>query len=115
MEINAIVDQLNSSGACPSYAVRFATKHDTSPGSCCPVAIGKALKDMWLEMQDEISDDEDELIEVNGTHENTPVKVIAPKSSIPTPASNRCPECGEPIVHEGGCDICKNCGWSKCM
>lgn len=114
VEINDIVDQLNSSGACPSYAVRFATKHDTSPGSCCPVAIGKALKDMWLEMQDEISDDEDELIEVNGTHENVPVKVIAPKSSIPTPTSNTCPECGEPIFHEGGCDICKNCGWSKC-
>ena len=26
----------------------------------------------------------------------------------------KCPECGEPIIHEGGCDICKACGWSKC-
>ena len=25
-----------------------------------------------------------------------------------------CPECGEPIVHEGGCVQCMNCGWSKC-
>ncbi len=25
-----------------------------------------------------------------------------------------CPECGEPVVHEGGCVICGNCGYSKC-
>ena len=25
-----------------------------------------------------------------------------------------CPECGEPLSFEGGCNICKNCGWSKC-
>ena len=25
-----------------------------------------------------------------------------------------CPECGEPIVHDGGCVQCMNCGWSKC-
>jgi ribonucleoside-diphosphate reductase alpha chain len=26
-----------------------------------------------------------------------------------------CPECGTPLVFEGGCNICKNCGWSKCL
>ena len=25
-----------------------------------------------------------------------------------------CPECGEELVFEGGCNICKHCGWSKC-
>ena len=25
-----------------------------------------------------------------------------------------CPECGEEIANEGGCVICKNCGYSKC-
>ena len=25
-----------------------------------------------------------------------------------------CPECGEPLVFEEGCNICKSCGWSKC-
>lgn len=25
-----------------------------------------------------------------------------------------CPECGNPIQHEGGCVICRNCGYSKC-
>lgn len=25
-----------------------------------------------------------------------------------------CPECGGPVEHEGGCVICRNCGFSKC-
>ena len=25
-----------------------------------------------------------------------------------------CPECGEHIIHDGGCVQCTNCGWSKC-
>ena len=45
VDIDTIVDQLNSCGSCPSYAVRSATKHDTSKGACCPMAIGNALKD----------------------------------------------------------------------
>lgn len=26
----------------------------------------------------------------------------------------KCPECGKPIEHEGGCVICRYCGYSKC-
>lgn len=115
--IDAIADQLDSCGICPSYAVRRATKHDTSPGACCPVAIGKALKEMWTEMQREVND-EDDLVEVNGVIDKTNVKVVAPKSTVAlpvqTPTSATCPECGEPLIHEGGCQICRSCGWSKC-
>jgi ribonucleoside-diphosphate reductase alpha chain len=25
-----------------------------------------------------------------------------------------CPECGKPVEHEGGCVICRHCGFSKC-
>lgn len=25
-----------------------------------------------------------------------------------------CPECGEPVEHEGGCVMCRSCGYSKC-
>ena len=32
------------------------------------------------------------------------------RSGIP----HYCPECGEPLVFEEGCNICKSCGWSKC-
>jgi hypothetical protein len=27
---------------------------------------------------------------------------------------NRCPDCGGHLVHEGGCAICRSCGWSEC-
>lgn len=89
--IDAIVDQLNSCGVCPSYAVRKATKGDVSPGSCCPVAVGKALLDMRKEI------------------------VGAPQGGLPKDTTSpKCPKCGEPVIQEGGCTICKNCGWSKC-
>lgn len=26
----------------------------------------------------------------------------------------KCPNCGEKLTPEGGCPVCKNCGWSKC-
>ena len=47
-----IKDQLDSTGVCPSYATRRAVKHDTSDGSCCPMAIGNALVDMWKELNE---------------------------------------------------------------
>lgn len=102
--IHDIVDQLNSCGVCPSYAVRRATKHDTSKGSCCPMAVGNALIEMWEEMQNEINRaviTEDMVVYENNTPLVTEQKTI-------------CPECGEPVSFEGGCNICKNCGWSKC-
>lgn len=88
--LNKIIDQLNSCGVCPSYAVRTATKHDTSPGACCPIAVGRALREMYLEL-------------IGGA---TPVAVGHSGAA--------CPKCGEPVVQEGGCMICKNCGYSKC-
>ena len=26
----------------------------------------------------------------------------------------KCPQCGGNLVFEGGCNTCKDCGWSKC-
>ena len=33
---------------------------------------------------------------------------------IPDFVMNACPECGEALANEGGCNVCKNCGYSKC-
>ena len=93
--VQDIVDQLKSSGTCPSYAVRRATKNDTSVGSSCPVAVGNALLEMWKEVNPEKCDN---------SHEK-PME----KCDIP-----RCPECGTELVFRNGCNDCPSCGWSKC-
>ena len=31
------------------------------------------------------------------------------------PLKGKCPSCGEPMAQTGGCDLCLNCGWSKCQ
>lgn len=97
ISIDAIVDQLKSSGTCPSYAVRTATKHDTSKGSSCPVAVGEALLRMYEEMQN------DNVCTCETT--NDPEEVNS---------KSVCPECGSDLIFEGGCNTCKNCGYSKC-
>ena len=104
VDINSIVDQLKSSGTCPSYAVRTATMHDTSKGSCCPVAIGNALIDMHNEIMSDLTDDYEE--------DKKPVKITKPVQIVSSTA--KCPQCGGNLVFEGGCNTCKDCGWSKC-
>ena len=190
-----IVDQLQSTGSCPSYAVRRAVHKDTSKGSCCPMAVGNALLDMyeefnkiskyaekerdntitidkeWLskllstvEVPDEyktmmpidveyqlsseerktiVSDFVSHLIDneskplprlMSFKHkENECISVNLNKSPLTSEAVNDifetvlkqnteikyteealCPQCGSKLDHEGGCDICRDCGWTRC-
>ena len=108
VDIYSIVDQLKSSGSCPSYAVRRATQKDTSPGSCCPMAVGNALMDMYKEMQQELNEEPGEKAGKPKRGLRTKIKPIDEKAIVP------CPECGEPLSFEGGCNFCRNCGYSKC-
>ena len=103
ISIESIIDQLNSCGVCPSYAVRHAIKKDTSLGSCCPVAIGNALKDMYEEIQQRIQTCNP--LEIN---DNTEVLNLDNEY-------DECPKCHQKgLTHTGGCDQCILCGWSRC-
>ncbi len=124
IDIYTIVDQLNSTGSCPSYAVRHATQKDTSRGACCPMAVGNALLDMYNEVQLELKQKKPAAPENGGEDpESDRCEKPAPEpKKVPLPAvvgdvrgKVLCPECGEPLTFEGGCNICKSCGWSKCM
>ena len=106
--IESIIDQLDSCGTCPSYAVRRATKGDTSKGSCCPIAVGNALKDMYNEIQEELNAGIDDMVEYETTD------MICDGQVVHSITTAKCPRCGEPLIFEGGCNICKACGHSKC-
>lgn len=112
LDVYSIVDQLKSSGTCPSYAVRTATKHDTSKGSSCPVAIGNALIEMYEDLQGELFEDRDNKMQKSDDKtkrgKRVEVNPVDEAKSVP------CPECGAPLVFEGGCNTCKECGYSKC-
>lgn len=110
IDIETIVDQLNSSGSCPSYTARRVTRKDTSKGACCPMAVGNALMDMYREMQEELN-------QRRQNEDTAKAKKVPKPKAVTTPEETDkmyCPECGEPLVFEEGCNICKSCGWSKC-
>lgn len=113
IDIETIVDQLNSTGSCPSYTARRVTRKDTSRGACCPMAVGNALIDMYNEMQEELRL-EKEAYE-SGTAKKAAKKAPKPRA-VTTLATDKvyCPDCGQPLVFGEGCNICPNCGWSKC-
>lgn len=110
--IDKILDQLKSCGVCPSYAVRSATKKDTSKGSCCPVAVGNALKEMYEEIQKIICEcKENSAIRQEKEAINQPLI----NTTVGESALEECPSCHEKtLTHQGGCIQCNSCGYSKC-
>ena len=43
-----------------------------------------------------------------------PIKKKVSKNSTVKTSKPKCPQCGEELFFEGGCNICKSCGWTKC-
>ena len=96
--VEEIIDQLESVVACPSFVKRKWSIGDTSPGKCCPEAIGKELKVLYERFKKSFM--------------NKPVvnEEVHPQSHEVA----KCPECGEDLSFMGGCVTCTNCGYSKC-
>lgn len=113
VKIEDIADQLQSTGACPSYASRTATKHDTSKGACCPMAVGNALMEMWKEMKERIEKG-NSIIALANSNSQIPSSESIPSFNPEADNGAKCPECGSELIQEGGCVICKSCGWSRC-
>lgn len=117
VSIDNIVDQLNSTGVCPSYAVRRATQKDTSKGSCCPMAVGNALIDMYNEVHESLKHRytcNNDTCKCNNSVEDSIENMDDESVHEIINDEYHCPECGAELAFEGGCNICKNCGWSRC-
>ncbi|MDL2236670.1 hypothetical protein LJC56_02410 [Christensenellaceae bacterium OttesenSCG-928-K19] len=89
VDIDSITDQLFSCPDCSS----FNKRKGRSKGSNCPSAIGFAVLDMYRQYQRETG-----MVE-----EDSAEQVAYP-----------CPECGNEMHFEGGCNSCKSCGYSRC-
>ncbi|MGI6736139.1 MAG: vitamin B12-dependent ribonucleotide reductase [Anaerovoracaceae bacterium] len=123
LSINEVYDQLKGI-RCPS-TIRQQGMNCTS----CPDAIAKVL----MKVSRYIDEDKDGGVyskpdsfqsvsgasPVGGPRGNEAAPAGAAPSGepvVPAAASeiHQCPECGGVVEHEGGCVICRSCGFSKC-
>ena len=96
IDTKAIVEQLKGI-RCPSTIRQKGLKVLS-----CPDAIGRLI-----EKVDQLN---------NGTENEAAVLSSGKGESTITVSGSTamCPECGENVEHEGGCIICRHCGYSKC-
>ena len=111
IDVSEIIKQLKKVHSCPAYRARKIQQGDTSIGTSCPSAIGYAIEELCDKINERLFDGVDDEVD----DENMDIWYEASHSEIEDLESRpTCPECGEPLIMEGGCNICKNCGWSKC-
>ena len=118
-DIDRLVKQLR--GASCGQSVGFGPKRVTS----CIDAIGLVLQryqsgEFHDEFVQEFSTFVDEPMDkpVDMIHTNGPgaMHTDSPVDIVPVVRRNgACPECGSITEHEGGCVVCRSCGWSRCV
>jgi len=108
IEVEEIIDQLKGI-RCLSTLKKGGFSNGIKVLSC-PDAIGRAIEQYHMTRKNQTSSDAN-------VREKTPLKSKTPPPTqtfdSEKPDSN-CPDCGELVEHEGGCVICKSCGYSKC-
>ena len=112
--LSEIIDQTTSIRPCNAYT---HSKHKTSKGTSCPSAIGHALKELQEKINARcfVEDEDFEDIELcSGTCESCSLCNTKEEKEEQNYRVAKCPHCGEPLAFEGGCNVCKACGWSKC-
>jgi ribonucleoside-diphosphate reductase alpha chain len=105
VDVQEIIDQLKGI-RCMSTIKRGAMSGGVKVLSC-PDAIGKAIEQYYLSARDSFTRN------VPAASESRTVEKKDLLMDNTEPGSS-CPECNEALEHEGGCVICKSCGYSKC-
>ncbi len=111
ISINEVYDQLKGI-RCPS-TIRQQGMSCTS----CPDAIAKVLMKVSRYIEKEKDAAHAPFGKLDGFQAfDTPQVNTSADPIVPASAGeiHQCPECGSPVEHEGGCVICRNCGFSKC-
>ena len=100
ISVEEILNQLKGI-RCPS-TVRQSGMQCTS----CPDAIAKVIKKVY-----ELQKNGGQILAAPAV---TPATAKETVQETASKAIKDCPECGSALEHEGGCVICRNCGYSKC-
>ena len=101
IDVRSIIDQLKGI-RCPS-TIRQSGMKCTS----CPDAIAKAIERVYQQQVRLGHWAEPEHSAAEGPAASQAETVVPGRMRF-------CPECGAKLEHEGGCVICRNCGYSKC-
>ena len=81
----------------------------------CPDAIGRLIEKVAkIQNGDNLTSEELSISEEQKFQVPTAKKYRNVEEKIDTESQSVCPECGKLVEHEGGCVICRNCGFSKC-
>ena len=115
MSVESIIEQLRGI-RCHSTLRQKSTNKNIKVLSC-PDAIGRVLERVVKIKAEEdarrMKDGEAKPKEYNPIEvEQLPVDFVHDDNDEPLDAT--CPECGCHMEHEGGCVICRACGYSKC-
>lgn len=105
VDVQEIIDQLKGI-RCMSTIKKGAMSGGIKVLSC-PDAIGKALEQYHLSSRDSFT---------RALPSETDMRTSTKKDLLldNSEPGYSCPECNERLEHEGGCVICKACGYSKC-
>ncbi|MEN8907815.1 MAG: vitamin B12-dependent ribonucleotide reductase [Clostridiales bacterium] len=95
IEAKSLVEQLKGI-RCPS-----TIKQNGLKVLSCPDAIGRLIEKVAILKDNNTK--QHEIIKNNDNSINTNELNIV-----------KCPECGKEVEHEGGCVVCRECGFSKC-
>ncbi|HWQ58960.1 MAG TPA: vitamin B12-dependent ribonucleotide reductase [Clostridia bacterium] len=110
LDVDAIIEQLKGI-RCHSTLRQRALNNNIKVLSC-PDAIGKVLEKVARIKAEEDAKKKGEKLSVPIAKEE-----VAEEEHCDAPAKSAgqpCPECGAEMEHEGGCVICRACGYSKC-
>lgn len=104
IDVQEIIDQLKGI-RCMSTLKRGAMSGGIKVLSC-PDAIGKAIEQYHLSAKDTFKKSS-----VHAEPKKAEKKDLMLDNTEP---GSTCPDCSESLEHDGGCVICKYCGYSKC-
>ncbi|MDI6710373.1 MAG: ribonucleotide reductase N-terminal alpha domain-containing protein [Bacillota bacterium] len=100
ISIEEIVEQLNSTHACPSYQFARGRGKPVSPGKSCASAIARKL----TEIKEQLA----------SRHREGRLSEQLESQPEDKERPDHCPVCGEVMRRAEGCFVCQNCGYGKC-